>query len=371
MKIGLLTIHHVYNFGAVLQAYATYDTLKNMGYNVEFIDYDNDTFRAERNLFLSNSSVGNIVRNARTLITLKQCKKRVERYEEFYGLSKKSGKTWMNDGDFSNAPYDVILVGSDQTFCLYLTGKPDEMRPFFLESAGNIKRMSYASSMGEKTAFMTDADYCWMGDQLKKFSSILVRDNKTASCIEKLIGKRPPVVLDPTLLLSAEQWSKLASSEKPKDDYIAFYTVLSAPWVVDYVEHLSQKLGMKVIALHARTRFEMKAGYHFSGDCGPREFLSVIKHAKYVVTTSFHATAFSIIFQKQFVSLILGEGNRLLSLLDSLALSHRAIRETGKDNMEILTDAIAYDTVCDRLAKLRACSLIALTDSMKQVKQTL
>ena len=70
MKIGLLTIHHAYNFGAALQAYATYDTLKNMGYDVEFIDYGNDTFRAERNLFLPNSSVGNIIRNMRTLFAL-------------------------------------------------------------------------------------------------------------------------------------------------------------------------------------------------------------------------------------------------------------------------------------------------------------
>lgn len=371
MKIGLLTIHHAYNFGAALQAYATYDTLKNMGYDVEFIDYDNDTFRAERNLFLPNSSVGNVVRNARSLFSIKQCKKRAERYEEFYGLSKKSEKTWMNNGDFSNATYDVILVGSDQTFCLYLTGKPDEMRPFFLEYAGNIKRISYASSMGEKTAALNASDDCWMVEQFQRFSSLLVRDEKTANYIENLIGTRPNVVLDPTLLLTKEQWSELESSEKIQGDYIAFYTVLSSPWVVEYVEQLSKKLGMKVIALHARTRFEMNASYHFAGDCGPREFLSAIKHAKYVVTTSFHATAFSIIFQKQFVSLVLGEGNRISSLLDSLALSSRAIREKEREDMERLMDTIPYENVSGRLASLRTYSLSALQDSLKQVGQAL
>lgn len=371
MNIGLLTIHHAYNFGAALQAYATYDTLKAMGHEVEFIDYDNDTFRAERNLFLPNTSVGNVARNLRTIFTLKQGKSRVNRFEDFYKLSKKSEKTWLNDIDFSEISYDAILVGSDQTFGLYLTGNPMDMRPFFLEKAGDIKRISYASSMGEKTATLTDADNQWMAKQFRKFSSILVRDEKTASYIESLIGYRPDVVLDPTLLVSEKRWSQLASNYKIQGDYIAFYTVLSAPWVISYVENLSKKLGIRVIALNARTRFEIKANYQFIGDCGPREFLSIIKNAKYVVTTSFHATAFSVIFQRQFVSLVLGEGNKLSSFLHSLSLSNRAIHEAEQDNIELFSDCIPYQNVKDRLIKLQEHSFKSLKNSLEQVEQEL
>lgn len=367
MKVGIMTIHHAYNFGASLQAYATYKVLKDMGCDVEFIDYDNETFSDERKLFLPITSVGNIFRNARVIMKLKSYMERIKRYEEFYGSSKVSSKSWNEKSDFSSTSYDVIITGSDQTFCLYLTGKPVEMRPFFLESIGDVKRISFSSSMGEKFSFLSHSDTLWIKTCLERFDFLAVRDIRAANYIEKLIGTRPQITLDPTLMLSTEEWDSVACRETIiKGDYIAFYTVLSEPWVIEYVKKLSKIMGIKIVALHARTRYEVNANYEFVNNLGPREFLSVIREAKCVVTTSFHATAFSIIYKKKFASLIVGEGNRLTSLLSMLNLERQSVRNVSDESLsKPWVEDIDYKTPLMLLQKERIGSFNYLVNALE------
>lgn len=368
IKIGLITVHHAYNYGAMLQAYATYIALKRLDCDVEFIDYDNTTFKKERSIFLPNKSIGDILRNMRNLMHLSKQKMRIVRFEEFYSMLPKSKRYWLNNYDFSDTEYDCIMVGSDQTFCLKLTGNPEDMRGFFLQHTGKAKRLSYASSMGEKCSELTKEDDVWLSTCFRKFDSLLVRDEKSADYIFRLIGEKPKVVIDPTLLLSMKDWDAMISKEeKQMGEYIAFYTVLSGEWVVRFTKKISEYLGLKVIALHPTNRFDMKSNFIFKSDCGPKEFISVIKNAKYVITTSFHATVFSIIYHKKFMSLLVGEGNRISSLLNSLGIEKRSIRDGKEYSCSLIDEGIDYNEVDKKLERLRKYSIDCLNNSLEEV----
>ncbi|MDD3416048.1 MAG: polysaccharide pyruvyl transferase family protein [Lachnospiraceae bacterium] len=366
MKIGLITIHHAYNFGASLQSHATYRTLSKLGHEVEFIDYDNNTFLSERQLFLSFNNLGNILRNIRTLFQLNQLKTRIHKFETFYNKYLISPSHYINNIDWDTTRYNVILTGSDQTFNLYLTNNPQEMRPFFLENISDKKKVTYASSMGEKFFKLTNSDEQWMKEQFLKFNSLSVREKKSADFIEQLTGVRPQVVLDPTLLLSADEWNKeVIKSNYEKGEYIAFYTVLSDSWVIKYIEKLSSITRLRVVALHQRTRYELGTKFEYAGDIGPGEFLSIIKNAKYVVTTSFHATCFSIIFKKQFVSLIIGEGNRLKSLLSSVGLADRIVTSNSVKEYERVLQNIDFDNSHKMWQEEKNISMAYLENALK------
>lgn len=369
MKIGIITIHHVYNYGAILQAFASYNIIKKYHQDVVFIDYDNTTFKSQRNIFLPCNTISNILRNVRTLIHYKARKKKIERFETEYKKFKLSQNHWYNTADFAKEKFDVIITGSDQTFSLYLTGNPADMKAFFLEDVGSAKRLSFASSLGEKLHMLTTADKKWMRKCFQKFDAISVREELSADFINELIGVRPHVVVDPTLLLTREEWIKEATLfNYKKGEYIAFYTVLSDSWVSEYVLQISKITNLPVVALHPKTRYDLNTGFDYIGDAGPREFISFIKEAKYVITTSFHATVFSILMHKKFISLKLGIGNRIGSLLSTLSLNMRFVE--GMENVEIalnrLTDDINYEKVDKILQLQREDSINFLITSLQK-----
>lgn len=327
-KVGIITIHNAYNYGAVLQAYATQDVVSSFVSDCEIIDYDAKKFRDSRKIFLPIISAGNIIHNIRSVIYLKSIIKRIKNFKSFMNRRYKlSSIKYHSEDDFTNLDYDFVITGSDQTFCLHLRGNQDEMKPFFLDNVMK-KKISYASSMGEKISDITDEEKEWMANRFNEYSCLAVREENTAKYIESLTGRRPEVVLDPTLLLTKEKWDELASTTKyDKNNYILFYTVLSDKWVVDYVTSISKITGLKVIAIHHHNRFEFKSSFVRADYSGPCEFISLIKNAKLVITTSFHATVFSVIYNIPFYSLLLGEGNRISSILNDLNLKNRIIKE--------------------------------------------
>lgn len=159
-RIGLLTIHHSYNYGGALQAYATYYTLKKIcsEYDIEFIDYENSTFINRRKIFLPISSFGNVVRNIRNLLHYSKLLARKRKFERFYSGWKKSSRHWVDHINWEDTDYDLVIVGSDQTLSLYLTGNPAEMKPFFLEGLKSCPRFAFSSSMGEEIERLTESE---------------------------------------------------------------------------------------------------------------------------------------------------------------------------------------------------------------------
>lgn len=300
-----------------------------MGCSCEFIDYDCSTFSNDRKILVKPLSPASIIRDIRALTNYKNLSTRKNKFEEFmkknYNISKKK---YYNNLDFSDMDYDYYVTGSDQTFCLHLRNNPEEMKAFLMENVQKGKKVSYASSMGEKFSEITKEEEKWLAERFKEYECLAVREEKSADYIEKLTGNRPKVVLDPTLLLNKNDWDKLSAQTKyDNEDYILFYTVLSDKWVIDYVELVSEITGLKIIAPHLKNRFELSSKFTRADNCGPEEFIALIKNAKIVITTSFHATAFAINYNVPFQSLLLGEGNRLRSLLKTIKLEGRIIKE--------------------------------------------
>lgn len=334
-KVGLLTIHKAYNYGAVLQTYATMKTLNGLGFSAEIIDFTTSNNRNENKFLLFPNSIRNIKHNIRNIKNPIKFYKKTRRYESFFknNYSTTVNKySYANYKEIPNEDFDYIITGSDQTFALNLGGNSKEREVFFLPFETKSKKISYSSSMGEKTKALNDESKGFMKKSLLDYKNISVRERNSADFIESLIGERPKVTFDPTLAVAREEWDKIAKPVDIKGEYIFFYTVLSEPWVIDYVKAISQKYGLPIVALHSQNLFELGCNFIRKDDCGPGEFLTLLKNAEYVVTTSFHGTAFSMIYEKRFLSLVLGEGNRIKSLFEQFGSDENLVTE---DDLQI------------------------------------
>ena len=322
-KAGVLTIHRAQNYGAALQAFATNKILEDIGLDVKFIDYSVSFTIKDNKFVLAPVSASNIKHNIKSLSQPIKFFKKKKRYEEFLGkyfnMTEKT-YSYKNYQDIANEDVDFLITGSDQTFALNLIGDPTEREVYFLPFKSTARKISYASSMGEKTQLLTEQQKDFMKTHLDDFDVLSVREGIAADITEGMIGKRPKKLFDPTLAISRDDWDCISKPCPVNGKYILFYSVLSDTWVVEYVKQVSKKTGLPVIALHNRNRFEANSGFHYMNECGPCEFITMIKNAEFVLTSSFHGTAFSIIYEKPFISFKLGEGNRIGDLLEAAGL---------------------------------------------------
>ena len=336
-KVGLLTIHSPYNYGAALQAYATQKSVCDIGAECKIIDFStSDTIRGKK--FLRFGFSGKVIKhNIRNILCASSFFERKKRFEQFknrYMRLTYRSYTKDNIGNVRGEKFDCIITGSDQTLNLNLGTHSIDREIFYLPFI-NTKKISYAASMGEHIGDLTDVQQEFIKTALSEYSALSVREEVCADKIESLLGRRPEIIADPTLAIPREHWETVvAPVEELPQKYILFYTVLSAPWTVEYVKMLSRETGLPVVAAHRQNSFETNSGFLRFDTCGPAEFLYLIKNAALVVTTSFHGTAFSTIFSRPFVSLILGEGNRISSLLTHTGLENRGFR-SAPDNLDL------------------------------------
>ena len=328
-KVGIITIHKSHNYGAVLQAFATQRIFNSVGCETQFIDYETTASKHDKTFLRCSFSVNSIKHNIRNILHPFLFFKRRKNFEKFINNYLNIGEKQYNSHNIEqlkNAGYDVIVTGSDQTFNLMLKGDSDERLPYLLPFEFSGKKISFSSSFGDSVDKFTPEHKETLKKYLSDYDALSVREKNGADFIENLIGKRPQETFDPTLSLTQSEWDSVASQEKNKNGkYILFYTVVSAPWVVEYVKKISEQTGLKVLAMHPQNQFEI--GCNFKRVChgGPAEFINYIKNAEYVLTTSFHGTVFSMIYQKPFYSFVLGNTGRINGLLNKAKLEHRIV----------------------------------------------
>ncbi|MBE7027136.1 MAG: polysaccharide pyruvyl transferase family protein [Ruminococcaceae bacterium] len=332
-KVGVVTIHNAHNYGAVLQAYATQKTYEKLGVDCEIVDYSIPQVKKQNRFLLLPISKSNIKHDIRNALTPKLFLKRKKNFRSFLKLYLNLSKEKYNLKNIQNIcerDYDILVTGSDQTFNLNLFENEKYSVPFFLPWKFKGKKGAYSSSMGEKIRLITEKQSDLIKTALCDFDYLSVRESATANYIEKLTNQKPDVLYDPTLILSQDEWNAICDDTSiPEKEYILFYTVLSEQWVVDFVKKVSEELGVEVIAVHPQNSFEISTGFKRFSHSGPSQFLSLIKNAKLVITTSFHGTVFSMIYKKPFYSIVLGEGNRINDLLTKAKLTHRIIKESN------------------------------------------
>ena len=339
MRIGIITLHYNLNYGALLQAYALQKALAKLGHEVDIINYVDPNGYTSMKIF-----GGSLIDKARAMLFLGKRLKRRKAFKQFIRQDLSLSGEMLRDSEQVNAenlPYDLYITGSDQTFNLHLQGGGEYRKTYFLPLIKD-RKISYASSMGDLFSNYDEEEKRWLYDQLKQYQILSVREEAAADFIHSLGLERPHVDLDPTLLIDSDAWADFAKETKYEPgSYILFYSVLSAPWIVRNVEKLSKQTGLPVVAPHLMNRFEMKSGFIRAEECGPKEFVSLIKNAAMVCTSSFHGTAFAIQFKKKFLSFSLSKRGRIANILKKLHLEKCIVTEDD----EVMSCA-------DRLAEL-------------------
>lgn len=363
MKIGILTFHCAHNYGAVLQCYALQETLSQLGHKVEIIDYRPQYLLDPYNIFnkkriISKNPIEFLKNIVKEFLILYIRIKRYNRFNRFI-INRLNLSHPIYDKEIPSN-YDVYIMGSDQIWNPQITNGFDDIYfGQFLFTKKNQKYIAYAASMEVKSLSSHDAEY--YKNNLKNFNAISVREKTLAELLQPLSTTAIQSVIDPTLLINSNIWGNIIKEPKIKNKkYVLVYQVRYNSKVVKIAQKIAKQINGIVIELSSS--ISLKKIMQSKQSVSPEEFLGYIKNASFVITTSFHGTAFSIIFKRPFYCIQLNDGNdtRSSSLLNSLGLSNRmlTIDEEPKPNL------IEYESVYGLLNDLRKQSLYFLRKSI-------
>ena len=361
MNIGIITYHRAHNYGAVLQCYALSTTLRLLGHDVEVIDYYPDYFKEQYNAFsfkkIKQGSLKSKISYLKLLFfTYFTKSKRGKVFNNFIEKLPLT-KIQYSEKNYCFKKYDAIFFGSDQVWNPLLTFGEDNVFSGNFDKQGG-RFISYAASTNPK--ILNDDYKNYFKGIADRFDAISAREQSLSDYINSLAPGSSKVVLDPVLLLNEVEWSKVAV--KPREEnYLLIYTVPQSDKIWTLAEMIAKAKGLKIIEVRPNVRFNIKN--NILQTVSPEEFLGYIKYATYIVTTSFHGTAFSLKFKKQFVTLSLGThvDDRAKNLLSSLGLTERMMPQ---NNLYIPEDQIDYTIVDGKLSTL-------ITDSINFIKKSL
>ena len=314
MKIGILTFHRAHNYGAVLQCYALQEVLKGMGHDVQVIDYRQPFLEKAYTPFILRNCVGNFVHVKkeayRYLRGVPERRRRQQFFEHF--TTNRLHLTAPCDASSIPQDFDVYLIGSDQLWNPICLGK--KLDPVYL---GEFKRPEGSTLLGYAISTPLGA-FDNMGDKqlmnvVKSFHALSMREETTAKVIGCLTGITPQVCCDPTLLTDASLWNAVTNDKFKNRKYVLVYEVRWPRGDHDLLQRkaaaIASRLGCEVVTIGL-------------GQYPVEDFVSLFKYASHVVTSSFHGTVFSLIFNRPFYSVKLKDGfdgryENLLAALDA------------------------------------------------------
>lgn len=352
--IGTLTFHRAHNYGSALQSFALQHWLEKNQMQSEIIDFYP---MSSRDLYRVIPQWSGIKQNLKNIFFLSVKNERTKRWQKFHDFQS-------NDLHLTSKTYDSLasLQAADLPYTSYITGSDqiwnmacyDFDWSYYLEFASKGNFVSYAPSfgpLGDAEQDMSKRDR--LANDLNRYAHISVRDDKSADFVESLIHRRPAVTLDPTLLLTKEDWERAVdgkSTVQLPSKYIFFYTLKHNP--EDYViaKRIGEKYRLPVIITNVETKRDL-FGFSWRIDAGPWDFLQLIHNAEIVVTSSFHGTVFSILFEKKFVSVNGLTDNRINSLLTALNLTGQSI-DMNAEIPDFAHMTIDYRTAKEKLAGL-------------------
>ena len=303
-KIGIVTIHTDFNYGAVLQAIATQKFFEINGYDAEIIDYRNKFIDQQSKLIYKqdNKIKGYLITFIRNTIFgryfyFKKAIKDLDKYR------KKNKKRYYSITDLNNTDYDVLIVGSDQLWNPIISNGLD---PVFLLGFGNPKkRISLATSMGSYK--INEEDSLIFKKMLAKFDSISVREKHAIEQLQPFVTKEIKEILDPTLLLEDKVWiedyAKDSKYYKTNEHYILTYFVGGDKSKYRAkIREYSKMLGIPVWTIQY-SNYNWKESDKKILGASAVDFLALIKNATLVITDSFHGVAFSVNLGTDFIPL--------------------------------------------------------------------
>ncbi len=361
-KIGIITFHRAINYGALMQTYALQQVIKKEGGEVRVIDYHSPNIEYAYRLTwgLNKKRIKGWIKWFISIPYKLRKKRRFRQFADKKLRTTQSIYTRKNVGE-CEAHFDRIITGSDQVWNLKIS---DYDTAYLLDFVNeDKKKYSYSVSIG---SYRFEDEYL---PYIQNYAMYSLREKDACEYIEQITGKDGRVDIDPTLLLTGDDWAKeVKKTSLMNQPYIFIYSVHPQNNMIDYAYKLAEEKKCKIIYLHNRenTALLRTKNVKVIFDASPEEFLGYIKNAECVLTNSFHGTVFSILFHKKFFSELITAGgfnNRVFSLLNSLGLGRRILENQVQLGKEICIDEeIDWSNVEACLAKQRA-------ESIEYVKQ--
>lgn len=363
MKIGLLTFHSAHNYGAVLQAYATQEKVKELGFDIEVIDYNPDYLVKQKVFPISsnNSVIINLKIIVEGLLTFPQKINRINGFNKFVKEKINLSKTEYKSIPFTeNTDYDHYIMGSDQVWNCKLTKGFDPLYLGNFKTKPSAKKISYAASMSYFS--LSSAEKIEFASLIQNFNDISVREQEVHDFLKTNFNQESTVVLDPTLLLDAKAWSTIAVNPNRSKKYILVYSIDLRNEAVRMATKIAKEINAEVIELAVSV--DRNVSKNPFQTASPEEYVGLFKHAAFVVTSSFHGTAFSVIFNKPFYSIAHGgdRDSRQITVLENLGLIERFVSKNDAPSYKTLE----YTIPNKKLEEMKKVSLHFLESNLKK-----
>ena len=370
-KIGIITIHRIYNYGSVFQAYALQQVCEGLGYQVEIIDYlFPNNFQSDNKYQTAGDTQPNEPKWIKMLfgLSLMRQHKGIDSFVANHLHLSQTSYT-SSDALMDNPPhYDVYITGSDQVWSpRHTNGDP----AFMLHFAPDDKlKIAFAASIG--AGQIPNELQQRYRELLCRYQSLSVREVSGKKIIKELAGKDAQVVLDPTLLLNKDEWNKVATVKRQVRKpyilcYFLNYSFNAFPYVDDLATDIQRQTGYEIVRVARPPHNLNLCGSAYRIGASPEEFLALVRDAELVLTTSFHGTAFAINYGKPVFTVVKDRpsgDSRQMNLMKSLGL---------EDNVLTINDAFPdaanarydYNIEQHRLEVLRKESILFLTKSLR------
>jgi len=318
-----MTFHRALNYGAVLQAYALQQVLKNIGKDSEIIDYRCERIEKLYAPFSAKTDRG-LVQKLKKLLRWNVNLEKRKKFAAFTKRYLRLSEPYYDKAQLKAAAenYALCITGSDQVFHL---GEAGGDTSYFLDFAK--RKLAYAASFGSST--LQPSDKKTIAPLLRSFDAISVRESSAVALAEELSGRTVTLALDPVLLLEVKAWESIW--QKPKnapENYVLAYMMAGSDTVTEKLYRCAEENGCEPVIVNPTWKQTLK-----NRDCrqyaaaSPEAFLWLLGNARTVVTNSFHGLAFAIAFRKSFyVELSDSErADRLRDLLKLLELEDRCL----------------------------------------------
>ena len=376
-KVGIVSCYFQPNYGSMIQALATQMALDKLGYDNETIDITgfNREIRNEKlKYFIKASLTSDILLSkmgmAKNVLIKKfsktdYAKNSAIRRMKFYEFSQRVFRlseqleTKKRLSLYAAYHYSTVLVGSDQ---LWLPGNISADYYTLNWVPNSVNTVAYATSFGQAVLPKDSAKKAEIF--LKKIKHIGVREESGQKLVKQIAGRDVPVVCDPTMLFTGEEWIEIQDEEPIiKEPYIFTYFLGNNPPHREFVKKLKAETDCKIIALvHLDEFVKSDEGYadYTPYDVDPADFLNLIRNASYICTDSFHCSVFSMLYEKTFFTFrryarkTASSTNSRLDTLFKLAGVKDRILTGDEDVEECLKRPIDYDAVQKNLAEIRS-----------------
>ena len=342
-KIGIITFHNSYNCGSMLETFAMQRVIEKRNYNAEIVNFSSNGQKELYSVFFKKNNVRNIIKNILLLPHYKRLKNNNNMYEQFKNKNFILSREYSEKDIISDNDYECVVAGSDQIWNITIKDASDN---YFLNWVNNAKKIAYAPSFGAKNILKVSSNPEKYKKYISSFDAVSIREKNGQKWLKDLCDIDVPVLIDPTLLLSRDEYEKIENSNfKFEKNYIFFYCPTFNVDICKYVKKISEKYNLDVITWSSKsyiTKRIKKFGFKLPEYENPSMYLSLIKNAELVITTSFHGTIFSTIYRKKFITVkngeMYGDDDRVITLLEQLNMLNRLIPYEFDDNYNYLED---------------------------------